>query len=659
MPDNWGTYAFEFRGGLVSNLSPLQHGVQAPGSARILRNYEPSVEGGYRRIKGFEKFSSSIVPEFGNPVVHGASQTGTTLVIGNLYIAPEAGDQFTIAGVTGTYTIAAGGVSYNSTTKRATLTLVETLSSSPADLAAITFTSGSGLMCGIAAWDDYVIACRNSHVYSSTGTAWTRINIPSYGTVLVDGGSQTGDTLDVKGLTEIPQSGDTFTIAGVNLVYTVLTTPTVTGGTASISVSPDLASSPADEAAITFLTGGRALAKNRFAKYQIGTTEKVLAVNGNDYPFIWDGTTFKVLTKAPSDIKGSQYAVFFKNQMFFAKGDLLTFTSPYTDDDFNTANGAGNTSVGSNITGLIVFRDQLIIFCENKIERLTGNTLADFVKQPITEKIGCVEPDTIQEVSGDVMFLGPDGLRLLSGTDVFGDFNLAVVSKAIQKETVDLITANTSFASVVIKTKSQYRLLGYNQNITSSSSTGILGTQLAGSEGTYFGWAELRGIKAFVADSNYKDGIELVVFSNDTGYAYKMESGNSFDGVNINAVFATPYVPINDPRIRKTFYKLVLYVDPTGSVNLNVNLNFNFDDADTVQPESILFSNNATSIVGLYGNPTSLYGSAFYGDKLKTNFEKQTIGSGYVVSLQFSSDNIDPPYALDAATIEYATHDRR
>jgi hypothetical protein len=599
-----------------------------------------------------------MVPKYGNVVVQGSGQSGNNLVVSNLYTAPPEGTTFTIAGVTGTYTIDVGGVSYNSNTKTAILTLVETLDSSPADRAAITFEDQAGILCGIAAWKNYVLACRSSHVYLSVGTTWTRINVPSYGAVKVDGGSQTGTSLIVKDLTSIPQQGDTFTIAGVELVYTVMTTATVVGGVSTLSISPTLDSTPADEAVITFLTAVRSVAKHRYTKYRIGTNERILAVNGNDYPFIWDDTTFNVLTQAPLDVKGAEHAVFFKNQMFFSKGDLLVFTSPYTDTDFNPANGAGSIAVGSQITGLVVFRDQLIIFCENKIEKLSGNTLADFVKQPITEKIGCIDRDTIQEVGGDVMFLGPDGLRLLSATDVYGDFDLAVVSKTIQKEVTDVIKANTSFASVSIKKKSQYRLLGYNQNIATSSATGILGTQLAGGEGTYFGWAELRGIKAFVADSDYRNKDELVIFSNEDGYVYKMESGNSFDGENIKASFATPYVPINDPRVRKTFYKLFVYTDPQGSVNINTNLRLDFDNEGIIQPESILLS-NTTGSVGFYGSPNSIYGITIYGNKLRTLFETQTIGSGFAVSLQFTSDGTDPPFALDAATLEYATHDRR
>ena len=81
------------------------------------------------------------------------------------------------------------------------------------------------------------------------------------------------------------------------------------------------------------------------------------------------------------------------------------------------------------ITALEVFRDQLIIFTEVSMQRLVGNTIADFTLQPVTNDIGCIESDTIQEVGGDIMFLAPDGLRLLSATDRIGDFGLVLYQK--------------------------------------------------------------------------------------------------------------------------------------------------------------------------------------------------------------------------------------
>lgn len=659
MADGWQTYPFEFRGGLISNLSPLQQGTQAPGSARLLKNFEPSVDGGYMRIEGYNKYDSAFVPAYGTPKVQGSGQTGTTLVISNIYTAPSDASTFTIAGVTGTYTIAAAGVSYDSTYKIATVTLTASLASSPADKAAVTFTSHTGTVKGVAAWNNVVIASRNGDVYSTTGSGYTKISVPYYGTVLVNGAGQTGSTVAIDGLTKAPQIGDTFSIAGIEKVYTVLAVPTVTSTAATISIYPSLASSPADNAAITWLSANRnSTYKTRFAKYRLNGVEKIVGVDSTNYPFIYNGTTFEVISDKTTDILGAQFVVSHKNQLFFVKDENIIFTAPYTDTDFNSATGSGVINVGGLITGIIVFRETLIIFTEKTISQLTGTTIQDFSLQPITKNVGCVASDTIQEVGGDVMFLGPEGLRLLGATQRIGDFSLGVVSKPIQTEMTSLINANSSFASCVIKQKSQYRLFGYNTNITAANSKGVLGTQITGEATGGIAWAEIVGFKCYVADGDYQNQTETLVFANNDGFVYEMEQGNSFNGTNIIASFATPYVPINDFRVRKTFYKLYLYTDPQGSVTTSVNLKLDFDDQGSIQPSTIVLSNSAGS-VGFYGTSTAKYGTTVYGDKLKKQFQTQVVGSGFSVSLQFVSDSQDPPFSLDAATLEYATHDRR
>jgi hypothetical protein len=659
MADRWNTFPFEFRGGLMTNLPPLQQGIQAPGSARVLRNFEPSISGGYRRIEGFEKYDTARVNPYGACKVQGSGQSGTTLVVAGVYAQPNSGDTLTVSGVTGTYTIANSGVSYNSNTKVATLTLTAALASSPADKATVTFVTGSGIINGVAAWRDKAIAVRNGSIYKSEGTGWTLISVPSYGTTLVNGGSQTGGSLIIDGLTATPQVGDTFTVAGIEKVYTITSAVTVTSGGATLSISPNLASSPADNAAVTFLATDRtSIYKNRFSKYRLGTSDKIVGVDSTNPPFLYDNSTFTELNTAPADVIGAEHVIFFKNQLFFAKGEILTFTSPYTDSDFNPANGSGVINVGTAITGLTIFREQLIVFGQKKILQLVGNTLSDFVLKPITEDIGCVDTDTIQEVGSDIMFLGPDGLRLLSGTDRFGDYGVGVVSKVIQSEMLSFIQASTSFASVVIREKSQYRILGYKETITTENALGILGTQTTGDQTNQVSWAELRGIRAYVADGEYFNKTETTLFAHTDGYVYEMERGNNFDGANIIATFSTPFVPMDDPRIRKTFYKLILYTDPQGSVTTSVNLKLDFDNEDVVQPETIILS-NTTAVAAFYGGQLSTYGTVTYGEKLRRLFETQVIGSGFTVSLQFVSNGQDPPYSLDAATLEYATFDRR
>lgn len=658
--ETWQTYPIEFRGGLITNLSPLQQGLNAPGSATILRNFEPSIEGGYRRINGYNKYDSTLVPPYGKPVVHGASQTGTTLIIGNIHKTPEADDTFTIAGVTGTYTISS--LSFDATNNRATLTLAESLDSSPANAAELTFvtTATKHLMTGIAVFEDTVIVQRNFDMFKTTGSGFTHINIPSYGTVQINGGSQTGSSLVVDGLNAAPQAGDVFKIAGVDKVYTITADATVTSGGATLAINPALASSPADNAAITFLSVSRdGAGRLRFDRYNFNGTDKIIFVDGANNPAIYDGSTYTVLDSAPTDVNAATHVKNFKNSLFFAKGSDITFTAVYTDSDFSAANGAGTLNVGDDIVGLSVFREQLFIFTENSIFKIAGSTIADFRLDPVTRDIGCIAGDSIQEIGTDVMFLAPDGLRLLGATDRVGDFNFQNVSKAIQSRFTTFTSASTSYASITIRGKSQYRLLGYNPSYTEENALGIIVTQLSEEGGGGFGCAETRGIAAYTADSHLNDGVELIVFGNNDGYVYQLEQGNSFDGSDIYAIFATPNLPLTDPRVRKTFYKMFLYTDPSGIVSFDAYLKLDFDQVDAIQPEGVLINNilESSSSVSLFGLGT--YGSASFGGKLQYVFEAQLVGSGYTGSLVFESVGTNPSFALDAVTIEYANNARR
>jgi hypothetical protein len=89
-----------------------------------------------------------------------------------------------------------------------------------------------------------------------------------------------------------------------------------------------------------------------------------------------------------------------------------------------------------------------------------------------------------------------------------------------------------------------------------------------------------------------------------------------------------------------------------------VNLKLDFDDQGSIQPETISIG-NTTGAVGFYGSPLAVYGVTVFGDKLKRVFDTQLIGSGFSGSLQFVSIGQNPPFSLDAATVEYASHDRR
>ena len=89
--------------------------------------------------------------------------------------------------------------------------------------------------------------------------------------------------------------------------------------------------------------------------------------------------------------------------------------------------------------------------------------------------------------------------------------------------------------------KNQYRLLGYNNNITQENAQGIIAVQFAEQGGANMQYAETRGIRAYVADGNYHLNSEVVLFANNDGYLYQMESGSDFDGTPITISFAAIY----------------------------------------------------------------------------------------------------------------------
>jgi hypothetical protein len=171
-------------------------------------------------------------------------------------------------------------------------------------------------------------------------------------------------------------------------------------------------------------------------------------------------------------------------------------------------------------------------------------------------------------------------------------------------------------------------------------------------------WAETRGILVYVADSVYSNEAqgEVIIFANRNGYVYRMESGNSFDGSVIRAFYSTPFFSVSDPRLRKTFYKLTTYLDPQGSITGSVTPKLDFDEPNLAQPEPIGLT-NTTGVAAFYG--VSTYGTGIFGGKLKYAFNSQLVGSGFTFSLQYVFESTDPPFSLDAVTIEFATNDRQ
>ena len=63
-------------------------------------------------------------------------------------------------------------------------------------------------------------------------------------------------------------------------------------------------------------------------------------------------------------------------------------------------------------------------------------------------------------------------------------------------------------------------------------------------------------------------------------------------------------MPLSDPQLRKSFYKITLYAIPTGPMDIGLNIKYDFDtrtNTGVVQPETQRIQSTGTSVF-IYGS---------------------------------------------------------
>ena len=399
-------------------------------------------------------------------------------------------------------------------------------------------------------------------------------------------------------------------------------------------------------------TGRTNAKKYTHFRYNLGGTDYIVWADGANHASKYDGTTVTDLnaTGAPTD---PAFVVGHKNALFFAgmssTPQAITYTAPYTDDDFDTGKGAGTINVDSVVTGLFPFRDQLYIFCEERIYRLTGSSQGDFLLVPVTREIGCVNGFTIQEVAGDLIFLAKDGLRTVAGTEKIGDVELGTISRPVQRR-FEGQTDVDEFDSVVVPNKTQYRIFFSNSGVTRPNTTGVVAVRKENYE-----FADLRGIRPSCTDFIVDAGESIVLHGEYDGYVYRQELGNDFDGNVITGKYRSPDLTMGDAGIRKNFQRVIINYAPESTVNADLFIRYDYESPNVARPAAYPF-NTATS-VAIYG--TSTYGTATYGGQSNPLVRQPIEGSGFAVAIRVNDRGTSAPYSLKGFQLEFDVGARR
>ncbi len=401
-------------------------------------------------------------------------------------------------------------------------------------------------------------------------------------------------------------------------------------------------------------TGRTGAGKYTHFRYNLNGTETIIWADGANHATKYDGTTVTDLnaTGAPADPK---FVIGYKNAFFFAghssNPEEIVFTAPFTDDDFSTANGAGAIRVDSVITGLFPFRNELFIFCEERIFRLVGNTIADFQMQPVTRDVGCLNGFTIQELAGEILFLGKDGIRTVAATEKINDVNLGTITKPIQ-ELFDNFPDVSQFDSVVVPGKTQYRLFFTNTGQANSAKTrGVIAVL----KDKGFEFSELEGIQPASTDFLVVQGESYVLHGGFDGYVYRQEQGNTFDGTSIIGRYRSPDMTMGDAGLRKNFQRVIINYAPTGVINSDLFIRYDYEAPTVARPAAYPF--DSSQIVALYG--TSVYGTATYGGQSNPLVRQPIEGSGFAIAMRVVDNDTSSAYTLKGFQLEFTAGARR
>ena len=573
MPDQSQIQPFSFNceGGLVLNKSTF---IMEPGQALELTNFEPDVEGGYRRINGY-----------------------------NPYIIQQ---------------------------------LPVTALSSEATLMSALF-------------HDYVVAARGEKIYSSASTTLT-LKITSSETMSGSG------TINAKSTTSFSSSGTLYMDSEI-FTYTGITATSFTGVTRAASSTTAAAHSTKTVISESWTerdTGRTNAAKYKFERFNFDGSDKFIIVDQANAPTVFN-TSLAATDVSTSSVAGAKHVAAFKNHMFYSgmssTPQEVVFSVPFDEDNFGS--GAGSIKVDDTIVALKVFREDLFIFCESRIFKLSGTTSTNFAVTPVTRNIGCVNGDTVQEFAGDLIFLGPDGLRTIAGTARIGDVELGTISSNVQSLFREQLSDSGSFTSLVIPDKTQYRIFFSKDGGAESATTGVICVLKRQS----FEFAQLKGIKPACTDSVVESGNVIPIHGSFDGYVYRQDQGNTFNGTLVEAKYRSPDLTFGDPGIRKHMQRVNINYAPESTIDADMFVRYDYESQDSSRPAA--YPLDTTDVAGTYG-AVSIYGAATYGGPSQPIVRKSVEGSGFAVALRVEDGaTTTGPYSLKGFQMEFQLGARR
>jgi len=168
--------------------------------------------------------------------------------------------------------------------------------------------------------------------------------------------------------------------------------------------------------------------------------DKLIITNGTDNVKQWNGS---VLSDLSVNAPKGKYIASDDLRVWIAKDDAIYYSAFLDETDWLTAENSGivqyYTPRGGNITALVSFLDDIVIFKKDSMGQIMGDNYYDYTLVNVSNDIGCVSFKTVQEVGDTLFWLGQNDVYAYRGgkpspigqpiRDYLDDINTAQLSK--------------------------------------------------------------------------------------------------------------------------------------------------------------------------------------------------------------------------------------
>lgn len=689
-----------FNGGLDTTSPPLN---VLPGFCRKAQNYEQDLNGGYRRIDGYERFDGRAAPSsysyyilnctITGPVAVGDTVTddaGTSTAkvlaigIGHLALARvvgawpagnikdtissvalENGDNFLLEN-SDELMLEGGSVigTFTSPPSAGTASSVM-LDAQYLNLAADEYRSdigvvpGSGNVLGVWVYNDDVYAFRNNAggtaavMHKATTGGWTAVSL--------------GEEIEITNANASVGEGDTLTQGGVTATIkrVVIETGSLNSGvnTGRLIISGrsggNFAAGAATSTGGGSVTLGGAQTAIAFAvptgRFEFvngnfggsGGTFRMYGCDGKNRAFEFDGTVFTPIRTGMA-LDAPEHIAIHQNQLFLSFGASLQHSAPGEPYSWNAIIGAGELAVGENITGLTTQPGAegggaLSILSRNATFTLYGTGVTDWKLVSFKNEAGAYE-HTTQKISGRTVIFDERGICDLATSQNYGNFEDATLSIQVKN---DLTVKNSlTSASTIIREKNQYRLFftdktGYYMTMAAGKVIGIMPVFYA------------HAVRC-ACSAEKSDGEEVAFFGSTDGYVYQFDKGTSFDGSQIEAYIYLAFAFSGAPRVRKRFRQAMFEVKGEGYSEMNFSYELNYGGTSLIQPSSV----NLPIELGASFWDSFVWDAFYWDGKPILPIEADMTGTGenYSIIIISNSDYFKP-HKISGVIVHYS--DRR